>query len=136
MEGAKLPSGEVRKILKNAILVGTMGNADFRLIRRARPEEADARYSSSRQRQNMNPNDHPHGGGEVITRSETRSQTVYGAIEALNPQAAKWVINLWLNHVEIKALIPIVILSRAKNPSNATESFTAFRMTNGLEISN
>lgn len=62
----RLASGEVRKLLKNCrATIGTVGNDDWNLINRGKAgrtrwlgERPTVRGSA------MNPNDHPHGGGE------------------------------------------------------------------------
>ncbi len=78
----KLPSGEVRKILKEcAASVGTMGNADYRLIRWGKAGRSRMRGIRPRVNgKNMNPNDHPHGGGEGHNPigQKRGPQTVYG----------------------------------------------------------
>lgn len=78
----KLPSGEVRKILKEcAATVGTMGNADYRLIRWGKAGRSRMRGIKPRVNgKNMNPNDHPHGGGEGHNPigQKRGPQTVYG----------------------------------------------------------
>ncbi|OGH64503.1 MAG: 50S ribosomal protein L2 [Candidatus Magasanikbacteria bacterium RIFCSPHIGHO2_02_FULL_47_14] len=62
----KLPSGEMRLVLKEcAATVGRMGNADYRLVRWGKAGRK--RHLGWRPRvkgKNMNPVDHPHGGGE------------------------------------------------------------------------
>ncbi|PIR73995.1 MAG: 50S ribosomal protein L2 [Candidatus Magasanikbacteria bacterium CG10_big_fil_rev_8_21_14_0_10_47_10] len=62
----KLPSGEMRLIPKEALAtVGRLGNADFRLVRLGKAGRM--RYRGRRptvKGKNMNPVDHPHGGGE------------------------------------------------------------------------
>lgn len=62
----RLASGEVRKILKNCrATIGTVGNDEWNLVNRGKAgrtrwlgERPTVRGSA------MNPNDHPHGGGE------------------------------------------------------------------------
>ncbi len=62
----RLPSGEVRRVLLTCrATVGTVGNEDFNLVSKGKAgrtcwqgERPTVRGSA------MNPNDHPHGGGE------------------------------------------------------------------------
>ena len=62
----RLPSGEVRKVLLTCrATIGTVGNEDFNLVHKGKAgrtrwlgERPTVRGSA------MNPNDHPHGGGE------------------------------------------------------------------------
>ncbi len=62
----RLPSGEMRLVLKNCLAtIGQVGNADYRLVRYGKAGRM--RYRGIRPRvkgKNMNPVDHPHGGGE------------------------------------------------------------------------
>ncbi len=62
----KLPSGEMRLILKTCLAtIGVVGNSDYRLVRYGKAGRM--RYRGIRPRvkgKNMNPVDHPHGGGE------------------------------------------------------------------------
>ena len=62
----RLASGEVRKILKNCrATIGIVGNEDFNLINLGKAGKT--RYKGIRptvRGSAMNPNDHPHGGGE------------------------------------------------------------------------
>lgn len=78
----KLPSGEVRKVLKEcAATVGAMGNADYRLIRWGKAGRNRLRGIRPRVKgKNMNPVDHPHGGGEGHSPigQKRGPQTVYG----------------------------------------------------------
>jgi len=78
----KLPSGEIRKILKECTAsVGTMGNADYRLIRWGKAGRNRMRGIRPRVNgKNMNPVDHPHGGGEGHNPigQKRGPQTVYG----------------------------------------------------------
>lgn len=78
----KLPSGEVRKILQEcAATVGTMGNADYGLIRWGKAGRNRMRGIRPRVNgKNMNPVDHPHGGGEGHNPigQKRGPQTVYG----------------------------------------------------------
>lgn len=78
----KLPSGEVRKVLKEcAATVGSMGNADYGLIRWGKAGRNRMRGIRPRVNgKNMNPVDHPHGGGEGHNPigQKRGPQTVYG----------------------------------------------------------
>ncbi|MFA5062371.1 MAG: 50S ribosomal protein L2 [Patescibacteria group bacterium] len=78
----KLPSGEVRKVLKEcAASVGIMGNSDYRLIRWGKAGRNRMRGIRPRVNgKNMNPVDHPHGGGEGHSPigQKRGPQTVYG----------------------------------------------------------
>ena len=78
----KLPSGEIRKILKECTAtVGVMGNADYRLIRWGKAGRNRMRGIRPRVNgKNMNPVDHPHGGGEGHNPigQKRGPQTVYG----------------------------------------------------------
>ncbi len=62
----RLASGEVRKLLKNCrATIGTVGNEDFNLINKGKAGKN--RWLGVRptvRGSAMNPNDHPHGGGE------------------------------------------------------------------------
>ncbi|MCR5091405.1 MAG: 50S ribosomal protein L2 [Bacilli bacterium] len=62
----RLASGEVRKLLKNCrATVGTVGNEDWNLINKGKAGKT--RWLGVRptvRGSAMNPNDHPHGGGE------------------------------------------------------------------------
>ena len=62
----RLASGEVRKLLKNCrATVGTVGNEDWNLINKGKA--GTTRWLGIRptvRGSAMNPNDHPHGGGE------------------------------------------------------------------------
>ena len=62
----RLASGEVRKLLKNCrATVGTVGNEDWNLINKGKAGKT--RWLGIRPTVRgsvMNPNDHPHGGGE------------------------------------------------------------------------
>jgi large subunit ribosomal protein L2 len=62
----KLPSGEIRKVRKQcAASVGALGNADRRLIRWGKAGRMRHRgIKPTVKGKNMNPVDHPHGGGE------------------------------------------------------------------------
>lgn len=78
----KLPSGELRQVAKEcAASVGMMGNADYRLIRWGKAGRSRLRGIKPRVKgKNMNPVDHPHGGGEGHSPigQKRGPQTVYG----------------------------------------------------------
>lgn len=78
----KLPSGEIRSVLKKcAASVGTLGNADRRLIRWGKAGRTRHRgIKPTVKGKNMNPVDHPHGGGEGHSPigQKRGPQTVYG----------------------------------------------------------
>lgn len=66
MAQLKLPSGEVRMIKEEcAATVGRVGNADYKLVRYGKAGRMRHRGIRPRVKgKNMNPVDHPHGGGE------------------------------------------------------------------------
>lgn len=78
----KLPSGEIRAVLKKcAASVGILGNADYRLIRWGKAGRRRLQGIRPRVKgKNMNPVDHPHGGGEGHSPigQKRGPQTVYG----------------------------------------------------------
>ncbi|MFA5175090.1 MAG: 50S ribosomal protein L2 [Patescibacteria group bacterium] len=78
----KLPSGEIRSIAKEcSASVGILGNSDFRLIRWGKAGRMRHRGIKPRVKgKNMNPVDHPHGGGEGHSPigQKRGPQTVYG----------------------------------------------------------
>ena len=86
MEGnyaqVRLPSGEIRAILKECTAsVGVMGNPDRRLIRWGKAGRMRLRGIKPRVKgKNMNPVDHPHGGGEGHNPigQKRGPQTIYG----------------------------------------------------------
>ncbi|MEK7681018.1 MAG: 50S ribosomal protein L2 [Patescibacteria group bacterium] len=92
----KLPSGEVRKVLKEcAASIGAMGNPDYRLIRWGKAGRNRLRGIKPRVKgKNMNPVDHPHGGGEGHSPigQKRGPQTVYGkpARGVKTRQPGKW----------------------------------------------
>ena len=92
----KLPSGEIRKILKNCTAsIGVMGNADRRLIRWGKAGRTRMRGIKPRVKgKNMNPVDHAHGGGEGHSPigQKRGPQTVYGkaARGVKTRQPKKW----------------------------------------------
>ncbi len=78
----KLPSGEIRTVLKEcAASIGALGNADRRLIRWGKAGRVRHRgIKPTVKGKNMNPVDHPHGGGEGHSPigQKRGPQTVYG----------------------------------------------------------
>ncbi len=62
----KLPSGEVRQVKKEcAATVGKVGNADYQLVRLGKAgRKRHMGWKPTVKGKNMNPVDHPHGGGE------------------------------------------------------------------------
>lgn len=62
----RLPSGEMRLVLKEAMAsVGRVGNSDYRLVRLGKAGRMRHRgWRPTVKGKNMNPCDHPHGGGE------------------------------------------------------------------------
>jgi len=78
----KLPSGEIRMVLKKGTAsVGVLGNADRRLVRWGKAGRMRHRGIKPRVKgKNMNPVDHPHGGGEGHSPigQKRGPQTVYG----------------------------------------------------------
>ncbi len=78
----KLPSGEVRAILKECMAtVGVLSNPDRRLIRWGKAGRMRHRgIKPTVKGKNMNPVDHPHGGGEGHSPigQKRGPQTVYG----------------------------------------------------------
>ncbi len=86
IEGAyaqlRLPSGEIRMIPKIcSASIGMVGNADYRLIRWGKAGRMRLRGIRPRVKgKNMNPVDHPHGGGEGHSPigQKRGPQTIYG----------------------------------------------------------
>ncbi len=78
----KLPSGEIRLVRKQcAASIGALGNADRRLIRWGKAGRMRHRgIKPTVKGKNMNPVDHPHGGGEGHSPigQKRGPQTVYG----------------------------------------------------------
>lgn len=78
----KLPSGEIRLILKECLAsIGSVGNPDHRLIRWGKAGRMRHRgIRPTVKGKNMNPVDHPHGGGEGHSPIGQRRgpRTVYG----------------------------------------------------------
>ena len=62
----KMPSGEMRLVLKDCMAtVGRIGNADYELIRWGKAgRKRHLGWKPRVKGKNMNPVDHPHGGGE------------------------------------------------------------------------
>jgi large subunit ribosomal protein L2 len=62
----KLPSGEVRQVKKDCMAsIGRLGNADYQLVRLGKAGRMRHRgWKPTVKGKNMNPVDHPHGGGE------------------------------------------------------------------------
>lgn len=92
----KLPSGEIRMIRKqSAASIGALGNADRRLIRWGKAGRSRHRgIRPTVKGKNMNPVDHPHGGGEGHSPigQKRGPQTVYGKT-AMGPRTrrpGKW----------------------------------------------
>ncbi|MDO8626225.1 MAG: 50S ribosomal protein L2 [Candidatus Magasanikbacteria bacterium] len=92
----KLPSGEIRMILKEcAATIGVLSNPDRRLIRWGKAGRMRHRgIKPTVKGKNMNPVDHPHGGGEGHSPigQKRGAMTVYGkkarGIKTRKPQ--KW----------------------------------------------
>lgn len=62
----KMPSGEIRLVKKNCLAsIGSIGNSDYNLVRYGKAGRMRHRGIKPRVKgKNMNPIDHPHGGGE------------------------------------------------------------------------
>jgi len=62
----KLPSSEIRLVSENnSASIGKVGNADYKLVRYGKAGRMRHRGIKPRVKgKNMNPVDHPHGGGE------------------------------------------------------------------------
>lgn len=92
----KLPSGEFRKVSKNcAATVGEVGNEDYRLIRWGKAgRKRLLGIRPTVKGKNMNPVDHPHGGGEGHSPigQKRGPQTIYGktALGVITRQPGKW----------------------------------------------
>ena len=78
----KLPSGEIRSVIKECMAtVGVLSNPDRRLIRWGKAGRMRHRgIKPTVKGKNMNPVDHPHGGGEGHSPigQKRGPQTVYG----------------------------------------------------------
>ena len=105
----KLPSGEVRKVLKEcAATVGTMGNPDYGLIRWGKAGRNRMRGIRPRVNgKNMNPVDHPHGGGEGHNPigQKRGPQTIYGkpAMGVKTRKPSKWSDKFVVKSRKVKA---------------------------------
>lgn len=92
----KLPSGEVRKVRKEGMAsIGMLSNADRRLIRWGKAGRMYHRGIKPRVKgKNMNPVDHPHGGGEGHSPigQKRGPRTVYGkaALGVKTRKPGKW----------------------------------------------
>lgn len=92
----KLPSGEIRMVRKqSAASIGVLGNADRRLIRWGKAGRMRHRgIKPTVKGKNMNPVDHPHGGGEGHSPigQKRGPQTVYGktAMGVRTRKPKKW----------------------------------------------
>lgn len=92
----KLPSGEIRAVLKKgAASIGILGNPDRRLIRWGKAGRMRHRgIKPTVKGKNMNPVDHPHGGGEGHSPigQKRGPQTVYGktAMGVRTRKPEKW----------------------------------------------
>jgi len=100
----KLPSGEIRMVRKTcAANIGSVGNADHRLVRYGKAGRMRLRGIRPRVKgKNMNPVDHPHGGGEGHSPigQKRGPRTIYGkaarGVRTRKPQK-------WSNKFIIKA---------------------------------
>lgn len=92
----KLPSGEIRKVRKDCFAsIGVLSNADRRLIRWGKAGRMYHRGIKPRVKgKNMNPVDHPHGGGEGHSPigQKRGPMTVYGrkALGVKTRKPGKW----------------------------------------------
>lgn len=92
----RLPSGEMRLIKKEcAASIGALSNADKRLIRYGKAGRMRLRGIKPRVKgKNMNPVDHPHGGGEGHSPigQKRGPRTIYGkaALGVLTRKPQKW----------------------------------------------
>lgn len=92
----RLPSGETRMIRKTCMAsIGMLGNADHRLVRYGKAGRMRLRGIRPRVKgKNMNPVDHPHGGGEGHSPigQKRGPQTIYGkaARGVLTRKPQKW----------------------------------------------
>mgnify|MGYP001181010642 CR=1 FL=1 len=92
----KLPSGEIRKVRKEGMAsLGILSNADRRLIRWGKAGRMYHRGIKPRVNgKNMNPVDHPHGGGEGHNPigQKRGPRTVYGkaAMGVKTRKPSKW----------------------------------------------
>lgn len=92
----KMPSGEIRKVKSDcSATIGTLGNADRRLIRWGKAGRNFHRgHRPVVKGKNMNPVDHPHGGGEGHSPigQKRGPQTIYGktALGVKTRNKKKW----------------------------------------------
>jgi len=91
----KLPSGEIRAIsIDCAATIGILSNADRRLIRWGKAGRMRHRgIKPTVKGKNMNPVDHPHGGGEGHSPigQKRGAMTVYGRkARGIKTRKAKW----------------------------------------------
>lgn len=92
----RLPSGEIRLVDKECrASVGILGNADHRLVRFGKAGRMRHRGIRPRVKgKNMNPVDHPHGGGEGHSPigQKRGPQTIYGktALGVKTRKPEKW----------------------------------------------
>ena len=92
----RLPSGEIRKVLKECTAsIGMLSNPDHRLVRYGKAGRMRKRGIKPRVKgKNMNPVDHPHGGGEGHSPigQKRGPQTVYGktAMGVRTRKPGKW----------------------------------------------
>ncbi|MFH1291595.1 MAG: 50S ribosomal protein L2 [bacterium] len=92
----KLPSGEIRKVSKKcAGTIGEIGNEDYHLVRWGKAgRKRMMGIKPTVKGKNMNPVDHPHGGGEGHSPigQKRGPQTIYGktAMGARTRKPGKW----------------------------------------------
>lgn len=92
----RLPSGEIRAVIKECLAtIGVLSNPDRRLVRWGKAGRMRHRgIKPTVKGKNMNPNDHPHGGGEGHSPigQKRGPQTIYGkparGVRTRQPQ--KW----------------------------------------------
>ena len=92
----RLPSGEIRSVLKVCMAsIGTMSNPDHRLVRLGKAgRRRHLGWRPTVKGKNMNPCDHPHGGGEGHSPigQKRGPQTIYGktALGVKTRNKKKW----------------------------------------------
>ncbi len=91
----RMPSGEVRMVAKNcAATIGILSNPDRRLVRWGKAGRMRHRgIKPTVKGKNMNPVDHPHGGGEGHSPigQKRGAMTVYGKkARGIKTRKAKW----------------------------------------------
>jgi len=92
----RLPSGEIRSVLKTCMAsIGTLSNPDRRLIRWGKAgRKRHLGWRPTVKGKNMNPCDHPHGGGEGHNPigQKRGPQTIYGknALGVKTRNKKKW----------------------------------------------